>query len=278
VEDQTWRCRIRLLGGLRVEHPDRRVVTRFQTQKTGALLAYLAFYLRRSHAREQLAELLWPEVEPRAGRNRLKQALASLRRQIEPSGAADASAAGTATAGRLLVADGHLSVHLDPDVVTTDVADFEAALAAAARAPDAAARRALLERAAQVYGGDLLPGYYEDWVATERERLAEAHRIALRDLADLQEREGQLVPAIDTAYRVLAADPSRPESCERLMRLLDRIGDPEAALRQYRELERRLREEVDDAPTPALRAFAARLAAGPSRGPETPPAAAPETG
>ena len=41
---------IRLLGGLQVEGADR-VITRFRTQKTAALLAYLAYYRDRPHPR-----------------------------------------------------------------------------------------------------------------------------------------------------------------------------------------------------------------------------------
>ena len=48
--------------------------------------AYLAFYLRRAHPREVLAELLWPETPPEAARNSLSQALSSLRRRLEPPG------------------------------------------------------------------------------------------------------------------------------------------------------------------------------------------------
>lgn len=75
------RWRIVLLGGLRATRGDR-VITHFRTQKNAALLAYLAYYRRRSHRREDLIELLWPEGDPRAGRNSLKQALASLRQQL----------------------------------------------------------------------------------------------------------------------------------------------------------------------------------------------------
>ena len=51
------RCPIELLGGLRVLQGDR-TVTRFRTEKTGALLGYLACFLDRRHPRETLIELL----------------------------------------------------------------------------------------------------------------------------------------------------------------------------------------------------------------------------
>src|SRR3712207_7098227 len=42
------------------------------TRKTGALLAFLAYYGGREHPRESLIELLWPESDLDAGRKRLR--------------------------------------------------------------------------------------------------------------------------------------------------------------------------------------------------------------
>jgi DNA-binding SARP family transcriptional activator len=75
------RWRVEMLGGLRVVGAGE-VITRFRSYKTGALLAYLAFYLHRSHPRALLADLLWPDEEPESARMRLRTALASLRRQL----------------------------------------------------------------------------------------------------------------------------------------------------------------------------------------------------
>src|SRR3712207_5127382 len=141
------RCRIELLGELRVEQ-NGRVITRFRTRKFGALLAYLAYYRQRSHPREELIEMLWPECAPEVGRNRLSTALSCLRHQLEPPGV---------PAGSVLAAD-RLSVRLHPKGVTTDTAEFEAALEAA-RAADLTARIGLLERTVGLYRGPLLPGY-----------------------------------------------------------------------------------------------------------------------
>src|SRR5262249_11514632 len=76
-------CRIELLGGLRVRQ-EQRVITRFRTQKAGALLAYLAYYPHPTHPREILLEMLWPDLDPAAGRDNLSTILSSLRHQLEP--------------------------------------------------------------------------------------------------------------------------------------------------------------------------------------------------
>ena len=77
------RWRIELLGGLRAVQGEC-VVSRFRTQKVGLLLAYLAYYLNRSHRRDELSELLWPESAPTVGRQNLRQTLSLGRSQHPP--------------------------------------------------------------------------------------------------------------------------------------------------------------------------------------------------
>src|SRR5260221_3317944 len=71
------RWKILLLGGLRARFGEQ-TIRRFQTQKDAELLAYLACNPRRTFAREELIELLWPGVELTAGSNRLGQLVSSL--------------------------------------------------------------------------------------------------------------------------------------------------------------------------------------------------------
>src|SRR3989442_4040926 len=60
--------------------------THFRTRKTAELLAYLAYFIERSHPREILIDLLWPENDVHAGRHILSMALSSLRPLLEPPG------------------------------------------------------------------------------------------------------------------------------------------------------------------------------------------------
>src|SRR2546427_7413254 len=108
------RWRIELLGELKAIQGDR-VVTRFRTQKTAALLAYLAYHRYRSHPRQVLIELLWPEGDVDAGRHNLSVALNALRDQLEPA---------DTPSGTVLVTD-RFSVGLNTNAVTTDVTEFE---------------------------------------------------------------------------------------------------------------------------------------------------------
>jgi predicted ATPase/DNA-binding SARP family transcriptional activator/Tfp pilus assembly protein PilF len=233
--------RIQILGQVRAERADR-VVERFRTRKTGALLAYLALNLPRTHTREALIEMLWPEGTLRAGRKSLGVALSSLRRDLEPPGTPP---------GSVLIAD-HTRVRLHSGAVRTDVAEFEADLR---RAQNAAPRErvSLLQQATRRYRGELLPGYDDEWVLRERERLAERYLLALRELAGALEAAGDLAAALDAARRAVLLDPLREEAHLDVMRLLAATGQSSALQAQWREMERALREELGEAPSPETR-------------------------
>ena len=87
---------------------------------------------------------------------------------LEPPGVPD---------GSVLVTDRHFA-GLNPAAVSTDVAEFESALKAAAAGPPESATLALT-RAVEVYGGELLPGHYDDWISPEQQRLDELYFQAL---------------------------------------------------------------------------------------------------
>ena len=255
---------IHLFGGLRARQGER-VVARFRTQKTGALLAFLAFHLGRSHPREVLIELLWPDTAPESGRHNLSLALSSLRSQFEPPGV---------PSGTVIVAD-RLSVELNPAAVATDVGAFEQALRRAAQERDENRRADLLAQAADRYAGTLLPGYYEDWIAVEQERLALRFQEAVHQLIVLRERGGaggasdeDTQSLVAYARRALEADPLREEAHQDLIRLLLGAGQGPAALRQWREMERVLDEEMAEEPGGAsrqlLREIEAQLSARPT--------------
>jgi DNA-binding SARP family transcriptional activator len=239
---EPWR--IELLCGLRVVGRDR-VLTRFRTRKTAALLAYLAFYLDCTHPRAALIELFWPESEPSLGQRSLRTALASLRHQLEPPGIAP---------GAVIVADRRV-VRLNPEAITTDVAEFER-LCGAGR-PDA--DTAALTAAAEVYRGELLPGFFDEWVLAERQRLAEAHQRVLSELIHCLEQTGDYPQAMQWARRAVAADPLREEGRQALIPLLAFQGETEAAREQYRQFEQHLASEMATAPSREIRAFIERL-------------------
>src|SRR5579871_6050793 len=225
--------RIELLGGLCLRRHGQ-TLQHFKTRRMTLLLARLACYPDRAFPRDVLAEELWPEEESDAIRERFRQTLSLLRRELEPPGV---------PTGSVLIAD-RSEVRLAPRSFSTDVADFKSACRTAAAGEPSPVRIELLRQAVSLYRGELLPGFYEDWILTEREHLAEQHRRALRRLTQAFTATGQLEEAIETARRAVAADNLCENSHCALIRLFAQTGRAADAVRQYEELERLLREEV----------------------------------
>jgi predicted ATPase len=152
-------------------------ITRFRSRNIAALLAYLALHGATGHARsrDELADLLWPDADLDSARNNLRVALSSLRKQLEPPGV---------PAGAVLLTEGRARVGLNPLTTRVDVADFEETVRRSERADVPPAEQiALLEKAARLYQGPLLPGFYEDWVSPHRARFAQSHQRLLALLA-----------------------------------------------------------------------------------------------
>jgi len=244
--NEPWQ--ITLFGALSARQGEH-VITRFRYQKGAGLLAYLAYHLPQAHPREVLLDLFWPENGPEAGRISLSTVLSSLRHQFEPPGI---------PAHSVIRAD-RFSVGLNPAAVTTDVLQFEAALKGAAQAESPTARRQHLTRAVDLYQGRLLPGFYEEWIPGEQERLGGLFFEAVSQLIPHLEAIGDLSAALQYACKAVSVDPLREEAHQHLMRLLSASGQPGAALRQYKELERLLEEELGVEPSASLRALARQI-------------------
>jgi predicted ATPase len=148
---------IQLLGDLRATHGVS-VIAQFPSRPIAMLLARLALQPQRRHAREELIELLWPNVEIDVGRNRLRQVLSTLRRLLEPPDVPPYS---------VLTAD-RQTIGLTADAVSCDVREFEQFL-----------RQGAIARALDCYRGDLLPGFLDEWVEEERARLTALYELAL---------------------------------------------------------------------------------------------------
>ncbi|WP_202329951.1 BTAD domain-containing putative transcriptional regulator [Mesorhizobium sp. L-8-3] len=152
---------------------------------------------------------MWGDRDERQARASLRQALAEIRRAFgEPA---------------VVLADRE-TITLDLTAIKVDAIEFEQ-LAAAGE----------LERAAELYGGDLLVGLtlpeggFADWLVVERTRL---HDLAIEVLARLvASQSGEI--AIKTAQRLLQFDPLREETHRALMRLYAGAGQRGQALRQF---------------------------------------------
>jgi DNA-binding SARP family transcriptional activator len=223
--EQPWR--VEMLGRLRAVRGEC-VVERFRTQKTASLLAYLAYHLGREHPRDELIEILWPEDDRDTGRHKLSVALSSLRAQLEPPGVADGS----------VLITGRLTAALCAKAVSTDVAAVELSLRAAGHAQNGTARLGSLTAVLDGYGGKLLPGFYEDWIFPEQERLTGAVLQAVRELAECAEVAGDLAAARESALRGLRIDAECEDLHALVIRLCEQSGQHAAAARHRTALAR----------------------------------------
>ena len=192
--------RLQLLGALRATSSDNHAV-RFRTQKAGSLLGYAAFYLGHAHPREVLGELLWPEADDKSARHSLRMAISLLRGYLEPPGILP---------GTVVVTD-RQTFQLNPDNVTTDTADFSAALLAAANAESVSQKITFLQSALDLYQGLLLPGCYESWIVPQRLRMEDEYAAAARELLEIWEEAGSIKEAIAYARTAASIHPLREE-------------------------------------------------------------------
>lgn len=109
-----------------------------------------------------------------------------------------------------------------------------------------------LSRAVELYGGPFLEGCYMDWVLPIRQSLEEKYLQALARLAQAGADQGRYQEALELSTRLLASDPASQDGHLLKMRAHLGLGQPEAAIRQYKTCERVLQEELHSEPSMAL--------------------------
>ena len=107
----------------------------------------------------------------------------------------------------------------------------------------------------QLYTGDLTPGWYDEWIVPERERLRQTYLDALEQLARLLEHAGRLRDALGYAQQLQRADPLHEAAYRQLMQLHLSMDDRASALRVYHTGATTLRNELGVDPSSATQAL-----------------------
>lgn len=186
--------------------------------RDAALLAWLA--LEGPTPRLRMAQLLWPDSDPPAARNALRQRLFTLRKTLGAE-----VVAGTAT---LTLAPG----------VTHDL--------------DAAG--SVLGAAEAVAGGE-----FAAWLEQQRGRRRTLAQQALASLAQGAEDTQDWTQALAHACELLALEPTSEAAHRRLMRLHYLAGDRAGALLAFERCEHTLRDEVGTVPSAETLALLATI-------------------
>lgn len=258
--------RICLFGSMQIVYPGRPAEAKI-SRTAQKLLAYLVLQRHRSHPREVLIDLFWGDHSEERARSCLSTALWRLRAVLEPEGVERGLYLMTTSTGEI-------SFNRESDY-WLDVATLEEAAGRVLAQPIEALEAWLvqeLDRALQLYKGELLEGFYDDWALRERERL---HRLYLNCLAYLMhyhKYHEDYEASLACGQQILQCDPLREEIHREVMRLYLASGQRALAARQYERCGEILAAELGITPMPETQMLLAQIrqAIGPDQALATP--------
>jgi DNA-binding SARP family transcriptional activator len=202
------------------------------------LIALLALRGRQSRAR--LAGTLWPDVDEHRAQASLRTAMSALHRHV-PS----------------LVDKDHGDVLLSEDVAI-DIAKFRRH-ADRLLAGQLAVFPSIVDEP-EVIGGELLPGWYDDWVFVERERTHQLRLHVLEALARALAERGAYAHALQAALKAVEIDPLRETARRAVINVHLAQGNTADALREYQRFRGVLQDELGVEPTRHMNGLIARIA------------------
>ena len=216
--------RLTLFDGWRLVDDQQLIQAPARSQRLVALLA-----LRGRQARAQLAGALWPNTDERRADASLRAALSALHRQLPG-----------------FIEKDHGEVQLT-DRVWVDIDEFRTN-AQALLSGSASALPTTFDHPT-VIGGELLPGWYDDWVLVECERIRQLRLHVLEALAGHLVARGACAQALQTALRAVEIDPLRESAHRAVIRVHLAEGNTAEAVREYQRFRSVLRHELDVEPT-----------------------------
>jgi DNA-binding SARP family transcriptional activator len=210
-----------------------------------SLLARLALTPGVTHRREKLAGELWPEANETNARSNLRHALWRIRRALARNKSIRVPA--------LLHAD-NIAVGLNLCAeISVD------ALEVMSLAQDPYASTNALIHAAGLYRGELLPGFYEDWIGIERIRLQTAFEMVMHRLLTRLCEEQRWREAVRWGTHWFAHGESSEAACRALMVAHHAQGNMDGVRAAYRLCAQHLGRELGMEPTHETRALFERL-------------------
>jgi WD40 repeat protein/DNA-binding SARP family transcriptional activator/ABC-type branched-subunit amino acid transport system substrate-binding protein len=220
---------IRLLGGFELRRDGSPLL--LPSRPAQSLLAYLALSAGTAHRREKLAGLLWPEADDDNARSNLRHALWRIRKTIEPDQSAP------------------------PYLLTDDLAvSFNAGanyqLDAAILARACGSVKDEIEVLA-TYRGELLPGFYDDWVTLERERLEALFQHKMQRLIERLVEERKWADVLEWGERWIALGHTPEPGYRALMIAHAELGNRSGAAAVFRRCREALFNELGVEPSAA---------------------------
>jgi DNA-binding SARP family transcriptional activator len=203
------------------------------------LLAYLALS-ERSCRRVHIAGTLWADVSDHRAAGNLRSALWRLR-----------------LAGLNLVGVDRDHLSLSPNIAV-DVRESDRA---AKLVMDPGVDLSALSLEQFPFGGELLPGWYDDWVVLERERQRQICLHVLEGLCKRWTAAGHYEKAVMAGLAAVACEPLRESAQRVLINAYLAEGNSIEAIRQYGRFRAVLHEELRLEPTAQMTSLLGDLAA-----------------
>lgn len=236
--------RVRLLGEFDVRSESKRVQI---TSRAGqSLFAFLVLYAGAGHRRERLAGMFWPDIPDESARKYLRQELWRIRKPLSNPLPADPP---------FLSADEYTVTFNSGSAHWLDVAQLERVPAPSESTGEMIARVSL-------YQGELLPGFYDDWVAPERDRVQTVYETRMRELLERLISAQQWQTAVTWAEKWIALGQTPEAAFRALMLAYATLGDRGQCAAAYERCVRSLRKDLGVEPSPETNALNEQLRRG----------------
>jgi predicted ATPase/DNA-binding SARP family transcriptional activator len=233
---------VRLLGSFEVKYKKKPI--NISSRPAQSLFAYLILSAGTAHRREKLAGLLWPDSLEETARDNLRHALWRLRKALPASR--------KPTTEYLLADD--LSIAFNASVeYWLDTAELEK-LSESTSADE-------LMAVLSLYNGELLPGFYDEWVVLEREHLYSIFEHHMARLMSLLQTEKRWLDILDWGERWIKLGQKPEPAYRALMSAHAAKGDMSKVAATYQRFVKSLKEFGVE-PSEQTRALYERLKAG----------------
>jgi DNA-binding SARP family transcriptional activator len=240
---------IRLLGQFDVRLDGRRVL--IPSRAGQSLFAYLVLTAGTAHRREKVAGTFWPETSDEHARKHLRQELWRVRKAISAQQPSEAD---------YLLADEFTLKFNREAAFWLDVAQLER--------PDVELQSLLANLS--LYQGELLPGFYEEWITLERERVQAIFDARMEQLLEQLSAAERWTAVQEWGERWLILNGTRETAYRALMLASGARGDMAKVAALYRRCTAELMEELGIEPSAETRALYDGLLKGAKTRPYTP--------
>jgi predicted ATPase/DNA-binding SARP family transcriptional activator/tetratricopeptide (TPR) repeat protein len=212
---------VRLLGTFDVKYKKKPI--NISSRPAQSLFAYLILSAGTAHRREKLAGMLWPDSLEETARDNLRHALWRMRKALEST-----------SSTRFLQADDISISFKESSDYWLDVAELE-------KISDDASADELIA-AFPNYQGELMPGFYEEWVVSEREHLSSIFEHHMARLISLLQEEKRWLDILDWAERWIKLGQKPEPAYRALMAAHAAKGDMSKVAATYERCVKSLKE------------------------------------